>query len=275
MLLLPLVEETFSSEIKLCYQKDESLYKQLVTVKSGVIGNTAYFNKSSAGSEAGKKATFGKIPRNGGALSRVSASLETFYAADEIDEQDISETSANGMLAITDNAMASMEQKVDTLILTAMADSTNTVDPSKASGLTLDKAKEIWGNFQNGHVFKRKEVPVVSVGTQQWDDLLGISQFTNADSVGYEQLPYLFTKAQTGRFWLDMIWRIDPDLDVASNVRTCYAFVPSSVGLALSGINKTRVVETDEDTVLYYARQKLGAVLIDEVGCQKVYCKES
>ena len=116
MNLLPLVEEQFSSEIKLCYQKRDSLYADLVTVRPVPVGDKTYFNRSHAGTPAGQKARFGKIPRNGGSLDRVPCDLETYYAGDEIDEQEVSSTSANGMLVITDNAVASMNTKIDELI---------------------------------------------------------------------------------------------------------------------------------------------------------------
>ena len=64
MILLPLVEEQFSSEIKLCYQKRDSIYSQLVTTRPVPVGDRTYFNRSHAGTPAGKKARFGKIPQH-------------------------------------------------------------------------------------------------------------------------------------------------------------------------------------------------------------------
>lgn len=274
MNLLPLVEETFSSEIKLAYQKDESNYKNLVTVRPGIVGDTTYFNRSQAGTEAGKKSRFGKIPRNGGSLDRVQCDLETFYAGDEIDEQEISSTSANGMLVITTNAQASMECKIDSLILTAMDATTNEIAVA-AAGLTLDKVKAVWKSFQNAYVFKRKETPIFFVGSDQWNELMAIDAFVNADYIGSANLPWLFSGAEQGKVFYDMIFKIDPGLPKASTTRKCFAFVKSSVGLATGGIDKTRVLETEDDTILYYARQKLGACLIDSVGCIEVQCLES
>ena len=94
MNLIPLVEEQFQSEIKLCYQKRDSLYADLVTVKAVPVGDKTYFNRSHAGTPAGQKARFGKIPRNGGSLDRVPCEMDTYYAGDEIDEQEVSSTSA-------------------------------------------------------------------------------------------------------------------------------------------------------------------------------------
>jgi hypothetical protein len=274
MNLLPLVEETFSSEIKLAYQQEESNFKNLVTLRPGVIGDTTYFNRSQAGTEAGQKSRFGKIPRNGGSLDRVACTLETYFAGDEIDEQEISDTSANGMLVITTNAMASMNQKVDSLIKTAMDTTTNEIATASA-GMTIDKVKEIWKKFQDAYVFKRKETPIVMVGSDQWNDLMAIDTFVRSDYIGSQHLPWLFSGAEQGKLYYDMIFKVDPSLPVSGSTRKCFAFVKSSVGLATSGINKTRVLETEDDTILYYARQKLGACLIDSVGCIEVQCTES
>lgn len=268
MNLLPLVEEQFQSEIKLCYQKRDSLYADLVTVRPVPVGDRTYFNRSHAGTPAGQKARFGKIPRNGGSLDRVPCDLETYYAGDEIDEQEVSSTSANGMLVITDNAMASMNTRVDDLILTAINSSTQTVADSSSSIFTLDTAKAIWNHFQSNHVFRNREMPIINVGVHQWNQLMDIKQFYHADAITANDLPYLFTKAETGRFWMDMVWRVDPDLPAGTTEGTtkCNAFVKSCVGLALGGVDKVRVRETDDDTILYYMRRKLGAVLIDETG---------
>lgn len=277
MILLPLVEEQFQSEIKLCYQKRDSLYADLVTVKPVPVGDKTYFNRSHAGTPAGQKARFGKIPRNGGSLDRVPCDLETYYAGDEIDEQEVSSTSANGMLVITDNAMASMNQKVDELILNAINTSNQTIADAATDGMTLDVAQGIWEHFQANHVFRNKELPIVNIGVKQWNQLMNIKQFYHADVVTMNDLPYLFTKAESGRFWLDMVWRVDPDLptDSVNGTTTCNAFVKSCVGLALGGVDKVRVRETDDDTILYYMRRKLGAVLIDETGALTLPTKDT
>ena len=267
MILLPLVEEQFASEIKLCYQKRDSLYADLVTVKPVPVGDKTYFNRSQAGTPAGKKARFGKIPRNGGSLDKVGCDLATYYAGDEIDEQEVSSTSANANLVITDNAMASMNQRVDSLILTAINSSTQTITGFATAGMTMDGAQAIWNHFQKNHVFRNKELPIVNIGVYQWNALMKIEAFYKSTVIGEKDLPFLFSRAETGRFWMDMVWRVDPDLVDDGTTTTCNAFVKSSIGLAVGGVDKTRVIETPDDTILYYMRRKLGAVLIDPVGC--------
>lgn len=277
MLLLPLVEEQFSSEIKLAYQKRDSIYSQLVTTRPVPVGDTTYFNRSQAGTPAGKKARFGKVPRNGGSLDRVKCELETYYAGDEIDEQEVSSTSANGMLVITDNAVASMNRRVDSMILDSINSTTTKVEGSESDIFTLETAQAIWNHFQKNHVFKNKELPIVNVGVHQWDALMKLEQFYKSNAITEKDLPYLFTRAESGRFWMDMVWRVDPDLGAGDSVGTtkCNAFVQSSIGLALGGVDKTRVIETPDDTILYYMRRKLGSVLIDPVGCMAFDVKDT
>ena len=109
------------------------------------------------------------------------------------------------------------------------------------------------------------------IGSFLLEDLMSLNQFYNADVIGSEKLPYLFSNAETGRFWMDMVWRVDPDIPSGgANKNVCNAFVKSCVGLALGGVDKTRVLETEDDTILYYARRKLGAVLIDPTGVLKI-----
>lgn len=267
--LLNVVEEQFSSEVKLAYQKRDAIYSQLVTTRPVPVGDTTYFNRSQSGTPAGKKARFGKVPRNGGSLDRVKCELETFYAGDEIDEQEVSSTSVNGMLVITDNAIASMNRKVDEMILDSINSTTSTVTVPTVGFTEIGLAQDIWGHFQSNHVFKNKELPIVNVGVNQWNQLMQNKQFYHADIIGMNDLPYIFSRAETGRFFMDMVWRVDPDLPEGTTTGTtkCNAFVQSSIGLALGGVDKTRVIETDDDTILYYMRRKLGSVLIDPIGC--------
>lgn len=267
MNLLPLVEEQFSSEIKLAYQKKDALYADLVTVRPVPVGDKTYFNRSQAGTPAGKKARFGKIPRNGGSLDKVGCDLATYYAGDEIDEQEVSSTSANANLVITENAMASMNQRVDSLILAAINSSSQTITGFATAGMTMDGAQAIWNHFQKNHVFRNKEMPIINIGVLQWNALMKIEAFYKSTVVGPNDLPFLFSRAETGRFWMDMVWRVDPDLVDNGTSTLCNAFVKSAVGLATGGVDKTRVIETPDDTILYYMRRKLGAVLIDPIGC--------
>ena len=172
------------------------------------------------------------------------------------------------MLVITDNAIASMNQRVDELILNAVNQTTQTIPTAATAGMNLETCQAIWDHFQTNHVFKNKELPIVNLGVKQWNQLMTLKQFYHADVITNAELPYLFSKAETGRFWMDMVWRVDPDLPEgdAEDTTKCNAFVKSCVGLALGGVDKVRVRETDDDIILYYMRRKLGACLIDETG---------
>ena len=165
--------------------------------------------------------------------------------------------------------MASMNQRVDSMILDAINTTTNVI--TAASGFTIDTAKAIWSHFQKNYVFRNKEMPIINLGVEDWEDLMSLNQFYNADVIGSEKLPYLFSNAETGRFWMDMVWRVDPSIPTSgATTNVCNAFVRSCVGLALGGADKTRVIETEDDTILYYTRRKLGACLIDDTGVLKI-----
>lgn len=274
MNLLPLVEEQYRADIKEAYQRKMSKYDSLVTLESGVIGDSTYFNTSTAGGEAQAKAFLGRIPRIGGGLDRVKCDLTTEYASDEIDEQQLSKTKANGELIIAINTMAAIERKRDSKIIAAM-DTTTSEIVHGSTGFTQDKVEELWQLFSDNLVFEYGETPIVSVGTKQWIDLMSIDEFKNADYIGPGDMPFIQTKAQQGRFWYDMIFRVDPKLPVNANIRKCFAHVPSAVGLALSADKKSRVLETENDTILYYTREKNGAVLIDPNGCVEIQCSEA
>lgn len=188
--LLAVVEEQYRADVKLAYQRSEAKFDALVTLDNGVIGDTTYFNTSVAGGEAQSKALFGRVPRIGGGLARVQCDLTTEYAGDELDEQQISKTKVNGELIIAINTMAAMNRKRDYKILTAMDSTTNEV-VHNSTGMTIAKAEAIWTKFSDALVFENGETPIVTVSTKQWIELMGIDQFKKAETIGYDDLPYL------------------------------------------------------------------------------------
>jgi hypothetical protein len=276
MILTPAIEERFSSEVKKAYQVSKSKFESLVTVRPVDAGDTTYFNKAIAGGEAQAKAVFGKIPDIGGGIGRVKCELTDFYAKAEIDNQDVSKTTVNGTLIMSDNVKAAIERKKDRVILTAMSAASQEI-AHNSEGMTIDKVEEIWQTFSDNLLFENGEYPIVMVGTKQFQDLMNIDSFSKAETVGYQDMPYLETKAVSGRKWYDMTFIVNPKLDKTGDIRTCYAFVPSAVGLAMTpSVTKSVAFEdNDTDTVKHWAKFKAGAIIIDDLGIIKIGCSEA
>lgn len=271
------IEERFQSEVKLAYQQEMSRLEKYVTLKQVENADTTYFNTSTAGGEMQKKGKFGNIPKIGGGTDRVKCELETFYGKEDVPSEDVENTTMDGMLVISTNVNAARERKKDSIIKTALAASTNTYDTDGAAGLTTDKVDYIWQTHFDNLIFENGEVPVNLVSSKQWNELAAIESFNDADKVGSEDLPLIRSKAQSGRFWRDMIWVANPNLAISNDVRTCFSFVPSSVGVAMSNSVLKSVVKYDEDTdsYIYWAKIKLGGCMIDSTGCIKFGCDES
>ena len=276
MQFLKVIEEQYNSQVHLAYQQLESKLENLCTLQSDVVGDRTYFNFSTAAAgRAGQKGFLGDIPLQGGALDRVPCDLATDYAGDMIDEQDLSKTSVSGDLVITTNTMGVMAREKDYKIIDAASLTTNTI-VNGGTGFTIAKAETLWTKFQDGLVFERGEVPIVFVGSVQWRNLMRIPEFKSADYIGHNDLPWLFTGAQRGRFWNDMIFKCHPLLQKVGNIRKCLAWVPSCIGFATDGKKKIKVAEIDmKDAILYYTREKTGACLIDATGCVSIDCDET
>ena len=275
MRLTSVVEERFSSEVKLAYQRSISKFESLVTLRNVENAEKTYFNKSTAGGEAQKKGIFGEIPDIGGGVGRVECNLATFYAKNEIAAEDIENTSIDENLIMTTNVASAIERNKDTLIKTALAASTNEIAHGD-TGLTIDKVNEIWQKHSDNLIFEYGEIPINMVSTKQWQELMALEQFNDADKIGPADLPYLQTKAIPGRLWYDMIWMTDPKLNVASEIRTCFSFVKSCVGMGVSNVQKTVLEENNlKDSVLHWVKYKAGAVIIDDTGVIKVGCSEA
>lgn len=276
MILTSVVEERFAAEVKLAYQRSMSKFESLVTVRPVDNASTTYFNVSSAGGEAQQKGAFGEIPDIGGGVSRVTCNLATYYAKAELPYEDIENTTVDGNLIMTTNVASAIERKKDDLIKTALDAATQTIAHG-STGLTRDKIDEIWQTHADNLIFENNEIPVNMIGTKQWQRLMELDEFSDADKIGYADLPYLQTKAIPGRLWYDMIWISNPKLDVSSNIRKCFSFVKSCVGMGVSSsVNKTVLEENNlKDTVLHWAKFKAGAVIIDPLGVIEFSCDES
>ncbi len=141
-------------------------------------------------------------------------------------------------------------------------------------GLTVAKLTEarslLKANDINEHV-------ALLYTEKQEDDLLQLSQFTSADFSATKMLSagdvrdghfgYTYKIIGTGRD--------ETGLAVASNIRDCYAFVPSAVGLVV-GMNEIKHGYEDSTvSVLQTAKLRCGAVAIDPTGIVKIQCSEA
>lgn len=273
-MLITNTQEHYQSEIILKHQEIIRSYDQFVTVKSGIVGDSTKFYPSIPGGESQSKAPFGDIPLIGGGIGEVTCNLTTKYAGDRVDKSNLAKTNLNGELVITTNTTAAINRGINAKIRAALDATTNEVAVA-SSGMTLDKIEAIWQNFTDYKYFENNEIPIIRVGTKQWIDLMGIDNFVKAETIGHTDMPYLFTKAETGRFFYDMVFKLDSNLPKVATSRKCFAFVKSAVGLAIGNENESMIERIPgKDVVMYWTKEKSGAVALDVNGVMEIACLE-
>lgn len=138
-----------------------------------------------------------------------------------------------------------------------------------SAGLTFDKVLEAKQKMDAADVDEGDRYFVI--GPNQMNlDLLKIAEATSTD--------YALRALVDGRVdtWLGFKWIMSSRLPSASNVRSCYAYHRSGIGLAI-GKEPTSEMERRSDkrfSMYFYHCDMMGAVRIEEEKVVEVFCQE-
>jgi hypothetical protein len=221
--------QLFDSEVKLAYQVMGSKLRSTVRLKNTKGASTCRFQKLGKGS-ASQKSRHGDVPVMNAVHTYVDATMADWYAADYVDKLDEFKTNIDERGVLVQTAAAALGRKTDNLIITALtsglASAQNITTAAYASAITTTVAKAIFKKFNDN------DVPddgnrVVLVGTQQWNDLLGISEFISSDYVG-AQTPIV--QGTQARKWLNMWWMMHTGLAASGSSTICIAYHKTAIG---------------------------------------------
>tara|TARA_R100000963_G_C4623399_1_gene90284 strand:- start:138 stop:965 length:828 start_codon:yes stop_codon:yes gene_type:complete len=263
----------FESEVHMAYQRMGAKLKNLVRTVNGVSGSSVKFQKVAKGT-ATTKARHAEVVAMNLAHSNVSATLADYYAADYIDKLDDLKINIDERQVVAQNAAYALGRKTDDILTTVMKAGTSIANNvnSSATGMTLIKAK----NMQN--IFGTNDVPddgqrYWAVGPAQWGDLMSVDQFSRAEYVGTENLP--FTNGEsTAKRWMGFLWFVHSGLTVATDRQTL-AWHKSSVGLGIGQDVKTEVNYIPEKVSnLVTSSLSMGAVVVDGDALRVQLCAE-
>lgn len=272
----------FESEVKLAYQQMGSKLRGLVRLKTGVTGSTVRFPKLGRGS-AQQKARNGDVPVMNATASYADATMSDWYAAEYVDKLDELKTNVEERQALVQAEAAALGRKVDNLVITALPSGIATGQNITSSFTGLGSTRFNLA-YANG-VFKKlndNDVQddggrVVLVGPQQWNDMLtNISQFTSADYVGPDTLPFL--SGTQAKKWLNMLWVLHTGLNTATSTasRICLAFHKAAIGL---GENQSVMTDIDwvptKSAYLVNSVLSAGAVRIEDEGVVRFDVQDS
>ncbi len=179
--------EQFEAEVHLAYQRFGAMLRNTVRRKDNVLGKQTNFRKTGKGT-AGTKSRHGQVPLADLAHTTVPCVLGDYYLGEFLDELDELKTNIDEREVATVSLAAAMGRKADELIRDdGLTQATN--QTSTTGGVTKAKIEIIYEAFGN------KEVPsdgqrYLSVSAQGFTDLMTLQEFSQAEFIGSENLPW-------------------------------------------------------------------------------------
>lgn len=262
----------FESEVHMAYQRMGSKLQNTVRAKMNVKGSSTTFQKVGKGT-ASTKSRHGNVPVMTIDHTAVECTLADYYAADYVDKLDELKINHDERMVVAQSAAAALGRKSDDLIITALDTTSNTTVESGTTGLNETKVKDTFESFGEGDIPEDGERYFV-VSPAGWVDLLGISAFADADFVGTDDLPY--KGGMVARRWLGFLWMTHSGLPVASQIRKCFAYHRTGIGMASGAEVTTEVNYIPEKAAnLITSMMSQGSVLIDTTSVFEVQIYEA
>jgi hypothetical protein len=260
----------FQADVHVAYQQMGSKLRNTVRVKNNVEGSSTVFQKVGKGT-ASTKARHGKVPVMNVDHTPIECPLYDYYAGDWVDRLDEIKTNIDERGVLVKAGAYALGRKTDELIIAQLDQSTNYALDG-ADGLTKDKVLTAFEMLGAADVPDDGDRTAV-VGWKQWSDLMQIDEFTNADYVGEDDLPWKGTQAKR---WLGTLWLPHSGLTASGGVRHCYWYHKTAIGHAI-GAEVQSDVTWHGDRASHFVNNFMsqGAALIDPAGVVSLRCLES
>lgn len=268
----------FQAEVHEAYQRMGSKLRNTVRSKNNVKGSSTTFQKVGKGT-ASTKARHGKVPVMNIDHEPIEVVLQDYYAGDWVDSLDELKTNIDERMVTANAGAYALGRKTDELIIEKLdglgaereAKGTGT-GLTDSDGLTKEKvlrAFEMLGEADVPDDGQRFAI----IGWRQWGQLLEIKEFSNADYVGDESLPWKGTQAKR---WLGTLWMPHSGLKKdGSDLRYCYWYHKTAIGHA-SGQDVKSDITYHGDRASHFVNNMMsqGAGLVDATGIVRLRCKE-
>lgn len=261
----------FEREVHSAYQRMGSKLRNTVRVSSNVQGATCTFQKVGKGT-AMTKSSGGMVPVMNLEHTAIEVQLQDYYAGDWLDKLDEIKINHDERQVIASAGAYALGRKTDEMIINALSSATTSV-VDNTTGMTKAKLLEAY------ELLGEAEVPddgqrFCIVGVKQWSDLLQIEEFSSADYVGNDELPWQGSQAKK---FLGTTFMVHNGLPIDGNdVRSCFWFHKTAIGHAIGA-----EVETDitwhGDRAAHFVNNMMsqGAGLIDADGIVIIPCDET
>lgn len=264
----------FEREVHEAYQRQGSKLRNTVRSINNVRGAATVFQKVGTGT-ASTKSTHGMVPVMNLAHTNVECTLQDYYAGDWVDRLDELKTNIPERQIIASAGANALGRKTDELIINALSTASTHTIVNADTGLTKNKVLEAF------EIFGENDIPddalrFAAIGWKQWSDLLSIQEFSSAEYVGANNLPYNGTFTQA-KMWLGTIWIPHSGLPIDGNdIRKCFFYHKTAIGHA-SGSDVQTDISWHGDRAAHFVNNMMsqGASLIDGGGVVVIECDET
>ena len=260
----------FQEEVHQAYQRMGSKLRNTVRTKSGVRGSSTVFQKVGKGSAA-TKARHGMVPVMNVDHTPVECHLLDYYAGDWVDHLDELKINMDERQVLANAGAFALGRKTDEMIIASLIETTNVAGVG-SDGLTKTKVLEAF-ELLGGTAVPDAGHRFAVIGWKQWSELLELPEFTDADFVGADDLPWRGTQA---KHWLGTLWMPHSGLNLDTDIRRCFWFHRSAIGHAI-GQEVTTDVTWHGDRAAHFISNSMsqGACLIDADGVVEMPCLEN
>ncbi len=263
----------FEREVHEAYQRQGSKLRNTVRTIGNVNGSSTAFQKIGKGTAA-TKSTHGMVPVMNLAHASIECTLADYYAGDWVDRLDELKVNIDERQVIANAGAYALGRKTDELIITALAGVSGGQEIGDSNiGMTLTKVMTAFEKLGGADVPDDGERYAV-VGWKQWSELLQIDEFSSADYVGADDLPFRGTQAKR---WLGTLWIPHSGLPVdSSDIRSCFWYHRTALGHA-AGSDVVTDITWHGDRAAHFVNNMMsqGAVRIDDTGIVEIKCDET
>lgn len=263
----------FEREVHESYQRQGSKLRNTVRTIGEVNGATAVFQKVGKGT-ASTKSTHGMVPVMNLSHSAVECTLQDYYAGDWVDRLQELKINIDERQVIANAGAYALGRKTDELIINALAGVSGGQEIGDGNmGITLSKVMSALEKLGAADVPDDGERYAV-VGWKQWSELLQIDEFSSADYVGADDLPFNGTQAKR---WLGALWIPHSGLPKDGNdIRSCFWYHRTALGHA-AGSDVQTDITWHGDRAAHFVNNMMsqGAARIDDTGIVEILCDET
>lgn len=263
----------FEREVHEAFQRQGSKLRNTVRVINNVEGAEAVFQKVGKGT-ASTKSTHGMVPVMNLDHSTVSATLQDYYAGDWVDKLDELKVNIDERQVIANAGAYALGRKADELIINELAKvPAGQQIPDDSTGMTLNKILEALALLGDADVPDDGDRFAI-VGWKQWSEMLKIPEFSSADYVSADQLPFQAT--MQAKRWLGTLWIPHSGLPVdGSDIRSCFWYHRTAIGHG-AGADVQTDITWHGDRAAHFVNNMMsqGSALIDSTGVVQIDAAE-